>query len=186
MPSAVFAQTCDGVEIGGLCIGTFTPFEGLAKYGLISMLARIFNYLFTILGIVWVIGALITVFDYFRSQGKPELMSRGSESISNLFKGISIGFFTFIAISVVGIIFGAGSPLDWPDQFSQCGEDRKMYLNVKEEYIEAAQKAGFSSGNTIEIYCCRPDYVGWYWEPGQALPQNSDDICDVLGRETIP
>lgn len=173
---------------GKICLKIFQPFAGIASRGLISALANLFNIMFLLLFVLWIVTLVISVFSYVRSNGDEGLVEEGQKGITNIFRGITIGFLAFIGVAAAGILFGLGMPYNWPDELAQCGPERKLYMNSKNEEFEAARTAGIPSGTRLNFYCCDLDksvplaQQGWkVYDPSVAPP-----YCESFKIETLP
>lgn len=205
-PARVHAAACNGIEVSGsgsvlgpLCIQTITPFRGVAQGGIISSLSQLLNYLFIILFLLWLVTIALTIYDYIRAEGNADMTKQSWLNIQYIWKGLSLGLVGFIGVYAIGLLAGLGNPLEWPNEFYQCGAEHIIYRNAKEKIMgQTVPAIGFPSGEKIDMYCCNdssgsgPD--GWVlYNPALSpamFPNPGDptykDICTFFKTEIVP
>lgn len=200
--SKVNAQDCDGVDLGSggplgnICLGTFVPYQGIASGGLLSALATIFQWMFIVLLIMWVIALLFTLWDYIRSQGDQQQLETAWQGFQYIWRGISLVLIGFIIVTALGVFGGLGSPLKWADNLYQCG-GKNSDPNLRNEIYARAEDRirgelvdNAAAPGDYEIYCCQNDSVnsglsdGWINDPS-LLSFDIDRDCKSFGKVVI-
>ncbi len=125
----VFAQTQEEVQENGvniqvgentLNLDIFDPTGGWGNVGILALLGLIGQLIFGLLVVVWIFIALLSGLKIVRSQGKAEDIESGTGAIGNMLKGITFGLLFFVAVSVIGMITGAGTVFEWSDNLQEC------------------------------------------------------------------
>jgi hypothetical protein len=177
LPSIVMAQPnvggdCDGFTIGSdddffgeTCFQTFQPFQGVADGGILAALGELFGLLLTVIFLFWIVSFLLILWNYIKNQGQnPDEITQNWEYVQYFWRGITLVMFTFIIVTLLGVIAGLGNPFEWGDVLYQCGEDQELYLSGEEDIREQLDDLGITTGK-VDIYCCENDSQpgGWMY-----------------------
>ncbi len=201
-PTTTTTSTCEGIELGGggalgsMCIKTLTPFGGIAEGGIISALSQLFNYLFLILFLLWLVTIALTVYDYIRAEGNAEMTKQSWLNTQYIWKGLSLGLIGFVGIYAIGLLAGLGNPLEWPNNFYQCGSEHIIYMNYKsdlQEWSSTPVTLGGVAPDEYYIYCCNEGSSGSDgWTKESTTSGISPDVmeqtrpqCKFFKKETI-
>lgn len=160
---------CDGWRLGvdgtsnGICVRTFQPFEGITRYGLLPAIANLFETVLLLLVIMWVINLFLIIYHYIKNKGNEDEAEKAWQYIQYVWQGTSFVLGGVVVFSVLGFMFGVGTPFDWADGYTQCGfeSDKTIYNNARDEIF---QNPAVSSGDELRIACCEVGAVtdGWY------------------------
>jgi hypothetical protein len=130
------------VDIEPIQIPLFgTTYMGfLSNASIISWLSFVGTLLTGIISVFWVFRILVAGVNALRSEGDQTKLQESYSQLRSSFIGIFITFLIPVILSIIGVIFGIGSILQWPESFQLCQEGSDYQF-----YFEALLKEGDKS-----------------------------------------
>lgn len=130
----------DALDIGAINIPIFTSMEFINNFSPFSYVALLLNILFVGITLLWIFLMIKAAVDYMRSNNDEGVMQGANKQISSVFASISLLFFSFVFLIILGGVLGLGNFFDWPRVLSVC-DDGSLYVTKALE-LEANNSGG--------------------------------------------
>jgi len=105
--------------------------------------------------VVWVVVSLLAGIKIIQSQGNPDKIQEGMTRIKYVWLSVSAIFIFFVIVSLVGAIFGYGTPVEWGNTLAQCGGyNGPFYFAQKDQQVDYYKSKMGIDANSSKVYCC--------------------------------
>jgi hypothetical protein len=132
---------------------------GFFEGGLLGGLGTAMQIALGITLAIWVIMIILAAITIIRSNGESDKIKQGITKIKTMLIASSILGMFFVVLSLVGSMFGFGTPADWGNTLSQCGgySGPFYFVQVDMQRDHWYKTFGIVVGDKNPVYCCSFD-----------------------------